>query len=142
MPKSFRANGTIRRARFVKVDTSDDHSILEADANERILGISQVGPRVAPTPEISDADRIVAAVATEQCMVHLPGETTQDTLLEAGSGGWTAGAYLKSDADGKGVLIDETAGNKEEVGARAMTSAAEGELGKVTVMILTVTTET
>ncbi len=142
MPKSFRANGTIRRARFVKQDATDDHSILEADANERILGISQVGPRVAPIPEVSDADRIVAAVATESCMVHLPGETTQDTLLEAGSGGWSAGDYLKSDADGKGVAIAETAGLKEEVGARAMTSVNEGELGKVTVEIKTVTTET
>lgn len=142
MPKSFRANGTIRRARFVKIDATDDHSILEADAGERILGISQVGPRVAPTPEIADADRIIAAVATESCMVHLPGETTQDCLLEAGTGGWSAGDYLISDADGKGVAAAETAGLKEEVGARAMTSAAEGELGKVTVEIKTVTTET
>jgi hypothetical protein len=142
MPKAFRANGTIRVGRFVKIDTSDNNSVLEADANERVLGISQMGSRVAPIPEVT-TDPPNAAIAGESVMVAYPGDpNTSDCLLLIGTGDCTAGDYLKSDADGKGVVIDETATNKEEVGALALESATAGEYARVIPWRCTVTTET
>lgn len=136
--KAYRANGTIRVARFVKIDSSDNNSVLEADANERVLGISQIGGRTAPIPTVT-TDPPEAAQSGEDVNVHLEGEIC---LLYAGTGGWTAGGLLKSDADGAGVAIDETAGNKEEAGARALATVSAGEYGLVQVASRTVTTET
>lgn len=141
MPLSARANGTIRVSRFVKIDAADNFSIKECDANERVFGISQAGSRVAPIPEVT-TDPPEAAQSGESCMVHLPGEDGSTPLLRIGSGGCTAGGYLKADADGNGVAIDETAGNKEEVGAIALETRLEGEYAKVLPWRLTVTTET
>lgn len=136
--KAFRANGTIRVARFVKIDPADNNSVLECDANERTIGISQIGGRTAPIPSVT-TDPPEAAQSGEDVMVHLQGE---NCLLLIGSGGVTAGGLLKADADGKGVAIDETAGNKEEAGAIALETAAADTYCKVEVRVQTVTTET
>lgn len=136
--KAFTAGGTIRRARFVKLSTAANNTVLEADANERIWGISQMGGRVAPIPSVTD-DPPNAAITGEQVGVYFPGEMT---LLEIGSGGCEAGDYLKSDGDGKGVALAETSGLKEEVGAIALETALEGALASVQVWRTTVTTET
>lgn len=136
--KAYVANGTIRTARFVKVDPSDNNSVLEADANERILGVSQMGGRTAPIPDVV-TDPVEAAQTGEHLLVHLQGEYA---LLEIGSGGCTAGDLLKSDADGKGVALDESAGSKEEAGARSLATCAEGDFAPVQIQSQTVTTET
>lgn len=143
MPLAARANGTIRVSRFVKIDPADNNSIKEADANERIFGISHEGARVAPIPEVT-TDPGEAAQAGESCRVYYPGDGVdgRTCLLLIGSGGCTAGDYLKSDADGKGVALAETAGSKEEVGAIALETCAEGEYAKVLPWRATVTTET
>ncbi len=134
--KAFTANGTIRVGRFVKIDPADNNSILECDANERTIGISQMGGRAAPIPDVS-ADPPEAAQAGEQCNVHLNGE---DCLLYLGTGGVTAGGLLKADADGKGVPLAETAALKEECGAIAMETALVSTYCKVVVRVGTVTT--
>lgn len=138
MPHAYVANGTIRVARFVKIDSSDNNSVLEADANERVIGISQIGGRTAPTPDVT-TDPPEAAQAGEHLNVHFVGE---ECLLRIGSGGCAAGALLKSDADGQGVAIAESAGNKQEAGAMALETASENEYARVVVRAQTVTTET
>lgn len=142
MSKAMRANGTIRVGRFVKIDVADNNSVKECDANERVFGISGMGSRVAPIPEVT-TDPPEAAQSGESVEVHLPGDgQSQDVLLYLGTGGCTAGDYLKADADGAGVTIDETATHKEEVGAIALESGSAGEYVKVIPWRCTVTTET
>lgn len=134
--KSYRANGTIRVARFVKLDPADNNSILECDAGERTIGITQMGGREAPIPSVT-ADPPQAAQSGDDVQVHLVGE---NCLLYAGVGGWTAGDLLKSDADGAGISLVEGAGTSEEAGAIALETVSAGEYGKVQVRPQTVTT--
>jgi hypothetical protein len=137
--KACRATGTIRVARFVKLDSTADHSVLECDANDRIFGISQMGGREAPLPSVT-ADPPQAAQAGDTVNVYTNGANS--VLLQIGSGGCTAGALLESDADGKGVVAPETAGSKRNYGARALAAAAENEYCPVEVLIGVLTTET
>lgn len=123
------ANGTIRVSRFVKIDTADNQSVLEADANEKVIGISQAGGRDAPIPSVT-TDPVEAAQITEQLAVFGIGE--EDTvLLRAGSGGWTAGDELESDADGNGVTAATTAATVRNIGAIAQETVSASELGRV-----------
>lgn len=124
------AGGTIRRCRFVKLDTTANNTLLEADANERTIGISQEAGREAAIPSVT-ADPPEAAQDGDHLQFHPPGDWC---LLEAGSGGWTTGDRLKSDADGKGVIIATTGTTIQQIGAVALESAAAGELGKVLVV--------
>lgn len=126
----MRAGGTIRRCRFVKPSTSANNTVLEADANERTIGVSQEAGREAAIPSVV-ADPPEAAQADDDLMVNLPG---QWAMLEAGSGGWTAGDRLKSDADGKGVAIATTGTTIQQIGAIALETVSAGELGKVLVV--------
>lgn len=127
---TMRAGGTIRRARFVKLDTSNNNTVLEADANDRTIGISQEYGREAAIPSVT-ADPPEAAQDDDDLLVHLPGDWA---LLEIGSGGCTAGGRLKSDADGKGVAILGTGTTIQQIGAVALETASEGELAKVLVV--------
>lgn len=132
--KSFRANGTIRVGRFVKQDPADANSIKEAGANERSVGISDMGGRTAPIPSVT-ADPPEAAQSGEDCTVFsTPGETC---LLYAGSGGWSAGDELKSDANGAGVKLATTGTTIQEVGAQAESDCAAGSYGQVRVQYAT-----
>lgn len=128
--KAYRANGTIRVARFVKIDTSDNDSVLEADANEKVLGITDIGGREPPIPSATTTPP-EAAQATEDVNVHGVGSLC---LLYAGTGGWTAGDYLKSDADGAGVSIATTGTTLQRYGAVALETVSAGEYGKVQVL--------
>lgn len=127
--KVMRAGGTIRVARFVKSSTSANNTVLEADANEPVVGISQIGGREAPIPAAT-TDPVVAAIAGENVHVHVLGGD-HDVVLRIGSGGVTAGARIKSDADGNGVLVATTGTTIQHVGALALETASEGELCKV-----------
>src|SRR5688572_18879068 len=93
----FVAGGDIRPCRFVKVSTAADNTVLEADANELPFGVSTNATQDAPIPN-ADGD---AAEAGDQVHISPPGRVCD---LEIGSGGVTRGAWIKSDADGKGVL--------------------------------------
>ncbi|CAK9093030.1 Uncharacterized protein SCF082_LOCUS43762, partial [Durusdinium trenchii] len=125
------ANGTIRRARFVTLDTSDNNAVIECNAQTRPIGISQIGSRETPLPNVSTADRLIAANSGEQLEVHTPGNSAgrHDISLEIGTGGCTTGDLLVSDADGKGVV--ESTEYTQFIGAVALESASSGELAKV-----------
>jgi len=135
--KSYLAGGTIRVSRFVKGSTAANFTVLEADANEKIFGISQEGSRVAPIPSVT-VDPAEAAQSGEQVEVH----STDDrvVMLEIGTGGCTADDYLVADADGKGVVSTGAAGAEQHVGARALETASAGDLARVSIHIETVPT--
>lgn len=130
-PKTFRAAGTIRRARFVNIYASANNQVEEADANELPIGVAQDGGRAAPIPS-ETADPPQAALAGEDLSVHTLG---MHCLLEIGSGGCNPGDLLKSDADGKGVVIASTGTTVQNYGAIAEEAASDGELCKVQVLI-------
>lgn len=127
--KVMSAGGTIRRARFVNLKTTANHTVEEADANDRTIGIAQEGGREPALPSVT-ADPPEAAQSGDQLRVYVPGDTC---LLEIGSGGCTAGDDLKSDTDGKGVARATTGTTVQNVGAIALETASEGELAKVLV---------
>lgn len=123
--KSYRVEGTVNRARFVTQDTSADNTVSEADANEVIHGISQLGGDLAPIP--SNSQTTEAATDGNYINVHsIEGEVV---LLEYGDT-VTRGDRLKADADGKGVPIAGSGGN-QNVGALALVSGVAGVLGSV-----------
>lgn len=113
------ANGTIRPSRFVKLDTTADGKVLEADAGDQIYGISQPGTRNTPYSDLDDGN---AAKTGETLKIFGPPE--KGVLLELG-GTVTRGQLLKSDADGKGVNAGT---DKDQYGAVAEASGVSGEL--------------
>lgn len=115
------AGGTIRKARFVKLSTAADNTVLEADAGEQVYGIGQEGSQDAPT----DGASVNAAEAGDQIEVHTIGEYC---LVEAGAT-FTAGVQLMSNADGEAITA--TAGNFS--GAVSLQAGADGELVSVQV---------
>lgn len=121
------AGGDIRPCRFVKFDTSADFTGLEANANERTIGISGRGTRSAPLNDINPT----ALHASAGEAVQLFGEG-EETLLEL-AGSVTAGARLKPDTDGKGVAAATTGATEQNVGAIALEDGASGGLIRVQV---------
>lgn len=122
----FIAGGDVRPARFVKQSTSADNTVLETDANEEVFGISTNATQDAPLPN-ADGD---AAEAGDPVHINTPGMICD---LEIGSGGVTRGAWIKSDADGKGVLAATTGTTAQNYGAKALESASENEFARVMV---------
>ena len=118
------AGGDIRPSRFVKLSTAADHAVLEADANEQIVGVSSESTQDAPIPSASAN----AAEAGDQLNVQQIGTIA---LVEVGSGGVTRGANVKSDADGKAVLAATTGATMQWVGGQSLASASEGELAPI-----------
>lgn len=123
------AGGDIRPNRFVKLSTSADNTVLEADANELTFGVSSEATQDAPI----DGASANAAEATDPLEVKTVGQVAK---LEIGSGGVTRGAFVKSDADGKGVLAATTGATAQNIGAQALESASEGELANVLIVML------
>ena len=123
-----KAGGDINTARFVNLSTSDDNTVLEADANETVFGISSESAQDAPIPSAST----LAAAAGDYLRVYQPGEVC---LLKIGSGGVTAGDKIKSDADGQGVAAATTGTTEQHYGAIALETAAEGALARVKVEV-------
>lgn len=117
------AGGDIRPARFLTISTAANHTVLESNSGDtKLLGISDEHTRNAPQTGGSTNH----AEAGDQVLVHLPNDTC---LLKIGSGGCTAGDFLKPDADGQGV----TAGAAAVAGAQALETAAAGVLARVRV---------
>lgn len=121
--QSYMAEGDIRPSRFVKLGSADG-KVLEADAGERIIGISQAGTNKSPYTDSSG----LAAVAGDPIMVYGDGE---ECLLEFG-GTIAHAARIKSDADGKGVTA---ATDKDQYGAIAKAAGVSGELIMVQVQV-------
>lgn len=117
---NFIAGGAIAPCRFVSMTatgaTPADRTVFQATAGagtegDGVDGISQEGTR-----RFDDATN--AAIAADPICVHGPGD---QCLLELGSGGCTAGALLKSDANGKGIAVTA---DQDRVGARALEAGA------------------
>lgn len=127
MAKLFKAGGTIRVSRFVKI--TGNSTVSEAEASNRVIGISQAGGRTPPIPDVT-TDPAEAAQSGEQLQVFQLGE---ECLLRVGSGGCAAGDALKSDADGDGITC--ASGSDTWYGAIALEAASEGELALVQVYV-------
>lgn len=123
------ANGDIRPSRFVELqNASGIAKAIEANANERVAGISQDGTNTAPIPGITSTN---AAESGQTLQLHIEGE---ECLLELG-GTVTAGAFVKSDADGKGVVALTTGTVLQEIGAVALDNGSSGEKIRVKIQI-------
>lgn len=120
------AGGDIRPARFIKLSTAADHTALEADANERIFGVAVDAFQDAPMPG-GDTD---AAESGDAFRYYGVDDTCTVTV---GSGGVTAGALLKSDADGKAVLAATTGTTTQWIAGEALEAASENELARIVV---------
>lgn len=116
------ATGNIYPCRFVKI--SGDFSVAQAGANERVFGISQMGTNKPPIPDVTSQ---YAAVSGETLRVF---QDDEECLLELAAT-LSAGALLKSDADGKGVAVGT--GSVQEAGATLLDGGVSGELRKVRV---------
>ena len=130
-PKSMMANGTIVRCRFIKLDPTANHKVIQCAAtNDFIFGISGDEARTAPTPDVG-IDPYQVAQAGESVDVH---PNTAECSLEIGTGGVSAGDRITSDSAGKGVKNPRT-GHPPRIGAIALTAASAGELALVQVCI-------
>ena len=118
------SGGNINPKRFVTQQTDADLTVEESNATEMPVGVSGIGTKYAPIPEVTTNYH---AESGDPVWVHGPGE---ECWLTAG-GAVTAGDLLKPDNDGKGVTA--TAGDK--YGARALAAAASGEDSRAYVMV-------
>jgi hypothetical protein len=120
------AEGTIRPARFVKVGT-DEGALLEADAGEVAIGISfnetrrstYVDSTAAPGIAANSGEPLSYYAVGARCRLEIAATTT-------------AGALLKSDADGKGTPVTS---NNDVYNARALADGSAGELIPVEVVV-------
>jgi len=122
---TFVAGGTINPCRFVTMvpllysgttTPSADFTVWPATAGtsskgDRVIGVSQEGTGLWSTS--------TAAVAGDQLRVFGPGEVA---LVECG-GTVTAGAWVKSDANGKAVVASA---DEDFVGGIALQAGADG----------------
>lgn len=113
------AGGNINPSVFVKLDTSNDNSVVQASAaSDFVIGVS--------TPSTKAFNGTVAAASGDPINVFGLGDVC---LLLCGSGGWTRGDSLTSDANGAGV----TASSGNIIGAKALESTAYQAFGRVMV---------
>jgi hypothetical protein len=116
------ANGNIYPFRFLKMDTtaSTNFKVLQATANSKIRGISQVGTNYPPIVDPAITVSGYAATAGQPVQIHGPGDVC---LVEAGAP-IAVDDYLKSDNDGKAVPIATAGTTLQRYGARALEAAA------------------
>jgi hypothetical protein len=124
MQSSAIASATIYPCRFVKKATADSGMVTQCGAGERPFGISQRDIRRNDYVETSGR----AALVNEPIGFYIEPE---ECLLELG-GTVTAGDYLKSDANGKGVTADT---DQDDYGAVAIVSGTSGQQVRVKVRI-------
>lgn len=121
----YKASANIRPSRFVKI--SGNYTVAEAGAGEYPIGISQEFAPYAPIPSVSteyaanSGDPVSIYDGTEPASIKQP-------LLVIGSGGCTAGAYLKSGSNGEGIA---TSTGGDIYGAIALEAGASGEAIRV-----------
>lgn len=124
MATQVKAGGDIYPARFTTISTVANNTVLESNSGDtKLFGISTEATKNAPQSGGSS----LAAEANDEIRVYEPGNTC---LLMIGSGGCTAGDFLKPDADGKGV----TATTGAVAGAQAIETASASELALVRVV--------
>lgn len=118
------ANGNIRPARAVMLDTSDDFRVIEATAGAKCVGICTMAERLPP--HLSDG---FVAIAGEP--VKFFGNGAKDVPAQLG-GSVTAGDRLKATTAGKLITAD---GDGDEYVAVANQSGADGDFIAVDVTI-------
>ncbi len=117
----FIASTDIRPARFVTLATTANQTVAESNGGDtKMVGIATEALKAA-------VGSTVAAESGDQVRIYGYG---CNCLLEIGSGGCTAGDFLKPDADGKGVTA--TTGNY--AGALALETASASEKAHVLVI--------
>jgi hypothetical protein len=127
---SFKAGGAINPSRFVKISTVANMTVLQASTNDDVFGVSQLGVDQPPGVTGSDGQ---AARAGENVKVFGPGSICG---LFIGSGGCTAGDYLKSDSAGAGVTAATSGPTAQFVGAIALETANQNDIAHVYVVKL------
>jgi hypothetical protein len=111
----FRAGGPIAPMRFVAIDATADHQVVQAGVGGKPIGISQVGMK--RTPGLAGSDTNIAAEAGDPIQVYTLGD---DVPLTCGAA-VVRGNMLKPDADGKGI---PTAVAADNAGAVALESTS------------------
>jgi len=114
----YLASGDIRPCRFCK--QSGDFAMAEADANDKLMGISQEGTRSPPIPDTSET---LCAKSGEEFRMFQDGEIC---LLQLGDT-VVADQDLKSDSDGLGVPALTTGTVVQQCGAVALQGGALNE---------------
>lgn len=122
-PPNFRASGDIRPCRFVKI--SGNFTVAEADANEDAVGVAYQDGKFAPLNDLVTTNN--HAASGDIVRLYSDGDVC---LLEYG-GTVTAGQYLKSDADGKGVAVATTGTTNQLARALALDGGSSGEKHQV-----------
>lgn len=138
---SFLATSNILPSIFVICDPAASKNFYakagasaSVDGDNPILGISQEGTQDPPGVTGSGT---YAATDGKPIDIYGPGDVC---LLTIGSGGCTAGNWLKADATGLGVIIDTSAGGLQFYGAKALQTCSAGELCRVLVQVGAITT--
>ncbi|QDP54670.1 MAG: hypothetical protein Tp1124DCM412911_6 [Prokaryotic dsDNA virus sp.] len=109
------AGGTIRPYRFVKCSTAADNTGLEADDNERAIGVASGDTKSHDSANhAEDGDQISL-------------QTGAVVLVEAG-GSITRGKQCTSDADGKATAATESGTTVQEIAGICLESAASGTI--------------
>lgn len=120
-------NGDIYPCRFVKLDATADGKCLQAGSAETTFGISGKGTRRIA---LDDYDTGLLAKAGDPAIL-IYGLGNTGVPLEIGSGGCTAGDYLGSDTNGKGIVVSA---DKAKYGAKALTTVAAGKFALVEIV--------
>ena len=116
------AGGDINPARFVSLSTSANNTVVESNAGDTtVVGITDESTKNAP----QTGGSTLHAEDNDHVRMHQYGE---DCLVKVGTGGLTAGDYVKPDADGKGVTASTTA---DVAFAIAFETATAGDLARV-----------
>ena len=117
---SLKAGGDIRPSRFISI--SGNYTVSESNAGSVVFGVSHDSTKAAPADGLANANH---AEADDTVSYYKLGDSC---LLTAGAA-VAAGAFLKPDADGRGV----TASTADDLaGAVALEAAgAAGELIRV-----------
>ena len=129
---SYFAGGDITPSRFVGI--SADFRVTQTVLNGKIMGISHEGTRRIPSPTAS-VDDVLAAKVGESVTVYGQGHT--GIFLELGAT-VTAGAWLKSDALGRGIVCTNTGAtplSAENAGAVAMQGGIVGYKIRIQVLL-------
>lgn len=121
---SYVSGGNIAPSRFVALESGSAYTVIQCDASKTPVGISEKWKQ--------DWDDTYHATDGKPVGVFGMGRTG---LLELG-GTVSAGMFLKSDADGKGVEASLTLSSHQDIGARALMNGLSGEFIEVRVELL------